>query len=82
MSTHRCPVTGKRSFDTYGEALAAYDELVKEGKLRADQGSIYTCVECGLWHISSKRFTLVRARGRGKTRKRLVYKRPKGRGAA
>jgi hypothetical protein len=76
-----CSTSGKRKYPTYRDALVAFDRLVREGALSADGGSIYECLTCGAWHISSRRFTLTKAKGRGKTRKGIVYKN-KNRGAA
>jgi hypothetical protein len=67
-----CPSTGKRAFARYGEALAHLEGIerdVENGRMR---GSIYTCVECGQFHVTSRLFTVWRKKGRGKSRRNLV----------
>lgn len=75
MPTRRgaaCP-SGKRSYATYGEALA---ELVRRGfagddLLRGPVGSVYQCPRCDGWHVSSRKFVVAKKRGRGKRRRRV-----------
>jgi hypothetical protein len=82
MSGKRCPIDGKRKHASYVAALAEFDRLVALRGMDPSRASIYECLTCGAWHISSRRFTLVKPRGRGKRRRGIVYKRHKGRGAA
>jgi hypothetical protein len=58
----------KIRYRTYGEALDALIERVGD-PLR---GSAYECGACGTWHISSRRFTLNKTRGRGGMRRGIV----------
>jgi hypothetical protein len=62
----KCSATGKRSYPTLADALDALEAVVE----RPELGSCYQCLRCGQWHISKRRFTLVRAKGRGKRRAR------------
>jgi hypothetical protein len=62
----------KRSFETYAEALGALADLAARGVLRGPFGSVYSCSTCELFHVSSRRFTLSMAKGRGKSRRKLV----------
>ena len=66
-----CP-TGKRSHTTYGDALAALVRLDDDDLLRGPVGSVYRCPRCDAWHISSRKFTLAKKRGRGKSRRKFV----------
>jgi hypothetical protein len=66
-----CP-SGKRRFTTYGAGLAALEDLDARGRLRGPFGSVYQCSRCEGFHISSRRFTLVRRKGRGKARRGLL----------
>ena len=59
-----CP-TGKRAHRTYADALAALNRVVADPLT----GSVYTCQTCGEFHISKRRFTLDKAKGRGKRRR-------------
>lgn len=61
-------VTGKVIYGTFAEALAAIDVCLE----RPELGAAYTCPECDGWHISSRRFTLERKRGRGKARRGVL----------
>jgi len=59
----------KKPYQTYREALAAMFELLE----RPELGSVYPCDRReGAYHISSRRFTLIKPRGRGGARRRLV----------
>jgi hypothetical protein len=72
MSVH-CPAEGKSKYDTYAEALGKLDsryDLVTG--LSSLSGSVYPCDFCGGFHVSSKKFTLQKPRGRGKRRRGLV----------
>jgi hypothetical protein len=72
-SKRYCPAARKRSYRTYGEALAELD-------FRRDaitgiawlSTSAYTCESCDGFHISRKKFTLVKPKGRGKRRRGVV----------
>lgn len=67
-----CP-SGKRSYTTYAAALAALVRLDGDDLLRGPVGSVYQCTRCeGGWHISSRKFTLAKRRGRGKSRRGFV----------
>ena len=68
----RCP-TGKVPFATYADALAKLTELDRDG-LAPLLGSVYTCPYCGEFHITSRRFTIRKPRGRGKQRRGIVFK--------
>jgi len=61
----------KKPYESYGAALAA---LINKGGDPA-QGSVYHCDDCDAYHTSSRRFTLAKPRGRGGTRRGVVYKR-------
>src|SRR5918998_1111146 len=58
----------KRPYESYEEALSAMFELLE----RPELGSVYECEPCGSYHISSRRFTLIKSRGRGGAQRRLV----------
>ena len=64
--------SGKRAFETYGEALAALNALAVTGTMRGPIGSVYACTSCEMFHISTRVFTLAKPKGRGKKRRRLV----------
>jgi hypothetical protein len=68
-----CTVAGKVGYPTYAEALAKLalrqDRAVGVARLL---GSVYTCPSCEDFHLSSRKFTLVKRKGRGKTRRRLL----------
>lgn len=66
-----CP-SGKRAYSSYAAALAALGDLDDRGQLRGPVGSVYGCAACDGWHVSSRKFTLTRRRGRGKRRRGLV----------
>ncbi len=66
-----CP-SGKRSYETYGEALGALVDLEDRGPLHGPFGSVYQCAACDGWHVSSRKFTLAKGKGRGKRRRGLV----------
>jgi hypothetical protein len=58
----------KIKYPTYAAALEAMFKLLE----RPELGSVYPCERCGAHHISSRRFTLAKLRGRGGVRRRLV----------
>jgi hypothetical protein len=59
----------KKPYPTYAAALKAMFELLE----RPELGSVYPCERCeGAYHIGSRRFTLIKPRGRGGARRRLV----------
>ncbi len=62
----------KTRFPTYAAALREFVRREQNGYLRADLASICQCSSCDSWHISSTRYTLVKPKGRGKRRKKLV----------
>jgi hypothetical protein len=66
----RCS-SGKRGYPSYGEALEALIEL-EERSPRPGIGSVCQCSRCEAWHISSRKFTLAKKRGRGKSRRGLL----------
>ena len=68
---NRCP-SGKRGYQSYGEALATLDRLAAEGILSGPFGTCYRCPHCEVWHVSSRRFVVAKAKGRGKRRRGLV----------
>jgi hypothetical protein len=68
-----CPTSGKRQHTSYGDALAALDARVRVGALDPLRSSVYVCRGCGLYHVSSRRFTVVKGKGRGKTRPGVVF---------
>jgi hypothetical protein len=63
--------SGKRGYESYGEALSALIEL-EERSPRPGIGSVYVCSACDAWHISERRFTMAKRKGRGKLRRRIV----------
>jgi hypothetical protein len=67
----RC-ASGKRGYETYADALAALVALEASGQMRGPFGAVYTCPQCALFHISSRRFTIAKRKGRGKSRRSLV----------
>jgi len=76
-----CTETSKARYTTYGEALIALDKVQDLAKpvdavtgLRPLAGSVYPCDSCTGFHVSTKRFTLAKKRGRGKSRRGLVKK--------
>jgi hypothetical protein len=76
-----CPETSKVRYLTYGKALAALDKVQDLAKpvdavtgLRPLTGSVYSCDACASFHVSSRKFTLAKKRGRGKSRRGLVRK--------
>jgi hypothetical protein len=69
-----CPETGKRSHTSYAEALTELERL--EQGSHEKKGSIYTCLSCGQFHISSQRFTILEAQ-----RARTEPQKPRGDGA-
>jgi hypothetical protein len=69
VSQLRC-TTGKRGHGSYEAALRHLMTLQPDPSLPF--GSIYTCPNCSAFHISSRRFTLMKPRGRGKARRGLV----------
>jgi hypothetical protein len=62
----------KKRFATYQDALTEFARLEELGVLRTDRASIYSCSDCEGWHLSSRRFTLVKPKGRGKRRRGLL----------
>jgi hypothetical protein len=62
----------KKRFATYQDALKEFVRREQKGYLRADRASIYSCPTCESFHISKTRYTLLRRKGRGKTRRKLV----------
>ena len=63
----------KRPFETYAEALAALIELAARGRLKGPFGEVYSCENCGEFHVSSRRSSLRRVKGRGKARRGIVF---------
>ena len=72
MSARRCPASGKAAYGSYGDALEALIRLDGEDLLRGPIGSVYQCASCDGWHVSSRKFVVVKKRGRGKARKKFV----------
>jgi hypothetical protein len=69
-----CPPSGKRAFETYAEALQDLDSRDSMDVLQGQVGSIYTCPNCGAFHLSSRYyFTLRKRKGRGKQRRGMVF---------
>ncbi len=67
-----CP-TGKVRQPDYASALAQVDTVVDGVTgLRSLAGSVYPCDSCSGFHVSSRRFTLAKPKGRGKRRKGMV----------
>ncbi len=66
-----CP-SGKRAYPSYADALAALVDLEARGQMRGPFGTVYLCPSCEQFHISSRRFTVVKPKGRGKRRRGLV----------
>ena len=66
--------TGKRSFERYGDALAALVDV--DHRQGRERGSVYECPECEAWHTTKRLFTVAKSRGRGKRRRGVVH--PKG----
>jgi hypothetical protein len=60
----------KKPYPTYADALKALYTTVS----RPELGSACPCDRCDAWHISSRRFTLTRTRGRGGARRGVVFK--------
>jgi hypothetical protein len=69
---HYCPETGKRSYESYAEALTELDALEQGREAAHKRGSVYTCLACEMFHISKRQFTVWRRKGRGKSRRNLV----------
>jgi hypothetical protein len=68
-----CPAARKLSYRTYGEALAELDfRRDALTGLASLSTSAYSCDSCGGWHISRKRFTVSKRKGRGKWRRGVV----------
>ena len=63
----------KRTFETYASALQALDDLATRGILRGPFGEVYSCENCGEFHVSSRRATLRRVKGRGKARRGVIF---------
>ena len=63
----------KEPFEWYEDALNHIERKdVRSGRDRM-LGSVYTCPDCGEYHVSGTIFTLrKRRKGRGKTRRGLV----------
>ena len=66
------PRERKKRFATYGDALRAFVRLEKKGLIRPGLGEIYECLDCEGFHITSRRFTLVKPKGRGKRRRKML----------
>ena len=64
--------SGKRGYPSYADALDALVDLEARGQMRGPFGTVYTCQTCEQFHISSRRFTVAKRKGRGKSRRRLV----------
>ena len=64
--------SGKHCYESYATGLAALEDLERRGRLRGPFGSVYRCSRCESYHISSRRFTLVKPKGRGKARRGLL----------
>jgi hypothetical protein len=58
-----CP-SHKVGYETSLQALATFDRVITDPLL----GSIYTCQSCGQFHISSRRFSAIKPKGKGKAR--------------
>jgi hypothetical protein len=74
-----CLSAHKRRYSTYGEALSVLDRrLDREGQnsdpfgMRSLIGSVYSCDYCSGWHVSSRKFTVAKPKGRGKRRRGVV----------
>lgn len=62
-----CPVTGKRSYKHYQEAMRIVGIARKQGKgCAAVPLSAYRCASCGRWHLTSMTQAQVRAYQRAK----------------
>jgi hypothetical protein len=67
--------TRKRTFESYGAALASLDDRATTDLLDGrPTGSIYTCPNCGFFHVTKRLFTVDRRKGRGKSRRGIVFK--------
>ena len=66
-----CP-SRKRPYATCAAALTALEDLEARARLRGPVGSVYQCSRCEMRHISSRKFTIVKKRGGGKTRRGLL----------
>jgi hypothetical protein len=58
----------KIKYRTYAAALEAMFRLLE----RPELGSVHECLRCDAFHISSRRFALIKKRGRGGARRGLV----------
>jgi len=68
-----CLAAHKRRYSTYGEALSVLDSrLDKVTGMRSLIGSVYSCDACSGWHVSSRKFTIAKPKGRGKKRRGVV----------
>ena len=69
----RCS-SGKQAFARYGEALQRLQEIESARSKGGWRGSVYSFQGCGQFHLTGRQFTLVRRKGRGKSRHGLVGK--------
>jgi hypothetical protein len=68
-----CLSAHKRRYATYAEALSVLDSrLDAVTGLRSLIGSVYACDYCSGWHVSSRKFTIAKPKGRGKKRRGVV----------
>jgi hypothetical protein len=71
--TRKCPKNSKDIYPTYADALAEIDMRNRgAGFVQELTGSAFSCEACSGWHISKRRFTLTKKKGRGKQRRRLL----------
>jgi hypothetical protein len=47
----KCPVTGKRQYETEGEALSTADHQIASNRAPANLRP-YQCPYCGSWHLT------------------------------
>jgi hypothetical protein len=63
----------KKPFEWYEDALNHVVFTDQYNGRNPLHGSVYVCPECGDYHVSKRRFTLLKRRkGRGKSRRGLV----------
>jgi hypothetical protein len=69
--------SGKVRYRSYGAALEALNRLIERGIVDPLKGggTIYQCTQCGggAYHISKRQCTVSKTRGRGRSRRGVVW---------
>lgn len=50
----RCGATGKVCFKSFDDALSRAADIFDSGKSRASRFGAYQCINCGMYHLTSK----------------------------